>query len=291
VTRYTCIALLAALAVGCAADSAISTPPVVPSAVPQRPVSSVATLDGSTPSPRAIASALPKDTASPAATVLSEPTPGPPDRPPSPVGYDPNATLPPAVDSTTTPNPNLSDRERIDRYWSDVDDVGCVGMVAPESLFELEVQADLIVLGRPLGGQSWDNGPYLPAGALVTVEVTDVLKRLPNFPPPPTVIQLNLDSIPPGTVADIEHLLFLRVGTLDNRVYYLSDGYMSIFANVDGQAVIPEYEQTRQTYHNLLFTTHLDGLSFDALVRHVRNGPHIADGPALVAAQGGYFAC
>ena len=162
------------------------------------------------PLPTETATATQSPTPSP---VRPSPTPtvAPQDYPPTPVGYDPNATLPPPTVSPATPNPGLSDRERIDRYWSDVDDVSCVGMVAPQSLEELEARSDLIVVGRPAGAQDWPGAPYPAPNALITFAVTDALKRVPNFPAPPTSIQLYVENIPSGTVADIEHLLFVSV--------------------------------------------------------------------------------
>jgi hypothetical protein len=220
----------------------------------------------------------------------------PPDDWPFPtlVPVDPAVTLPPPVMGTATPDPNLTSRERVDRFWQGIDDVDCMGMAAPESIDEVAEWADLIVVGRATGAQGWPDGPYTGWGPefLVTVKVSDVIKGTPTLQAPGAIaVEVGVGDAPIGTVADIDHLLLLSVLTGDDRVYYPTAGFMSVFANVGGRVVAPEYAAIKRIYHNSIFTTDLDGTSFQGLVQHLRSGSAVHASEQRVLAHGGYFAC
>ena len=96
----------------------------------------------------------------------------------------------------------------------------------------------------------------------MTVKVSDVIKGTPTLQAPDTIaVEVGVGDAPIGTVADIDHLLLLSVLTGDDRVYYPTAGFMSVFANVDGRVVAPEYDAIKRVYHNSIFTTALDGTS------------------------------
>ena len=183
-----------------------------------------------------------------------------------------------------------------------------MGMAAPENVETLGRWADLIVVGRPIGSQNWPDGPYVGFGpeTLVSLEISEILKGTPTLQGP-NVLALEVqdlrasgagDAGRPGTVADIDHLLFLNVLDADNRVYYLTAGYMSIFAKVEGQVVTPEYSTIKRTYHDGIFTTALDGRSFEKLIDQVRTDNSADQSPELARlrahgpiVRSGYFAC
>lgn len=206
----------------------------------------------------------------------------------------PDLTLPPAVVSSASPDSSLSARERFDRYWKHIDDVTCVGMLAPQDVYDLGYQSDLVVVGRPVGVQEWTDSPYEGPGrqSLITFRVSQTLRR-PDvlFPTPPEEIPVWVDGTPPGTVADMDHLLFLNMLPGYDNVAYLSHGYMSVFGSVEGRVLTPEYRATKDVYGNQLFTTRLDGTSFDELVNKVKHGEGVASTERTLVARRGYFAC
>ncbi len=198
-------------------------------------------------------------------------------------------SLPPAV-APSSVKPDANARDRIDRFWQSFGDVGCVGMAAPDSIETVAKWADLIVIARPTGAQPWDDAPYPPPSSLVSLRITEIIKGDPTFQQD-GFIQLLATDLPPANVADIDHLLFLNVVTRDERVYYLTDSFPSVFANVEGRVVTPEYDAIRRAYGNKLYPTLLDGTSFDKLVERVRNASGAADELVSAIARRGYFAC
>jgi hypothetical protein len=212
---------------------------------------------------------------------------------PTPVKIHWDGPIPSPELATSPPDLELSPRERVNLYWNDVDDVGCMGMVAPDSLEQVAAQADLIVLGRPLGSQPWPNPPY---GApfpqtLVSFQVSEVLKG-DSAVSADGIVQIWISAdIPRSSVSDLDHLLFLMRLFDDDRVFYLGDGYMSVFANVDGRVVTAHYQEVKHTYRSGLFLTALDGSSFDHLVTRVRDDVSVDAATMELLARRGYFAC
>jgi hypothetical protein len=200
------------------------------------------------------------------------------------------ATLPAPATPENTPNPDISARERIDRFWESFGDVGCIGMAAPESIEMVAGWADLIVMARPTGAQLWEGAPYPEPNSLITLQVSEVLKGAPTYQQG-GFIQLYGSDVPSANVADVDHLLFLSVLTRDSRVYYMTDSFTSIYANVDGHVVTAEYAAIKQAYGHHLFPTDLDGTSFDKLVQRVTDAVNGAGDHGTVIAQRGYFAC
>jgi hypothetical protein len=167
-----------------------------------------------------------------------------------------------------------------------------MGMVAPQSIEEATSQADVIVIGRLIGAQHWTDPLYAEpeSQSVLWVATSQVLKGNPKFQEP-GVIAINILGEPPDeTVADLDHLLLLAELSADDPVYYLRDGYMSIYANVDGKVVTPEYAEIKRLYRHSMFATALDGTPFDALVDRVSDGPTTTTLGRPLAVRG-YFAC
>ena len=156
-------------------------------------------------------------------------------------------------------------------------------MTAPQSLAEVRDDSDLIVVGRPIGSQEWVDPQYASPHFLLTFEITDVIEGDPTFNAPGVVQIVATQPLPSGNVSDLDHLLLLvnreqqerkldlRVDPGDEYLYYLTDGFLSVYANVEGRVVTPEYAAVKRAYGDRMFTTALDGTSFDALVTMVRN--------------------
>ena len=167
---------------------------------------------------------------------------------------------------------------------------------------EADMQSDLIATGRPLGVQSWTD-PHGRDKVLLTFQVDQILKGAANAQSPGLIQILADEPLPTSNVADIEHVLFLinrahlnelvgiGVEPEDAYLYYLTDGYQSIYANVNGHVVAAEYGALKQTGLRDLYSLRLDGTSFDDLVTRIENGPHVAEASGTVIAQRGYFAC
>ena len=207
----------------------------------------------------------------------------------------PASTIPPPVVTTATPDPRLSARERIDQFWLPFDDIVCMGMVPSESLEEDISSAELIVTGRPVGVQAWEDPHQVNPNYLVTIEVTDVLKGEPTYVAP-GFIQLIGSGVPSDViVSDLDHLLLLMPRTryypADAGFYYLSDGYVSVYADVDGKVVTPERAAIKRIHGNHIVSVALDGTSFDKLLERVRRPPATGSEGAVRIAQHGYFAC
>jgi len=191
--------------------------------------------------------------------------------------------------STSSPPSNLSARERIDRFWSDFGNVGCQGLGAPDTLKELSNWSDLIVIGRPLAAQDWAGPPNSELPALVSFRVSEVLKGSPTYWTP-GIIRLGGEQLDRGSVADIDHLLMLGLNkTLGT--YHLTDGFISIYANVDGKVVTPKFAELQGWYGDHILSVPLDGTSFNDLVNRVTNFGTNDSARFQLLAKRGYFAC
>lgn len=196
----------------------------------------------------------------------------------------------PAPTVAPTASPNLTARERIDSYWLESDDVGCMGMLAAQSLEEVAESSDLIVVGRPIGTEPWVDSPYETESILINFDVSEVIKGTLTSEVS-RVIQLASNSIPPVDLSDIDHVLLLSASNRDSHVYYPTEGYMSIYANVNGRVVTPEFAAVKQTYGNHLFSTALDGIRFDQLLERVRDAANSSAQQRLQGDQRALFAC
>ena len=138
---------------------------------------------------------------------------------------------------------------------------------------------------------------------MLTFQVDQILKGAANAQSPGLIKILADEPLPTTNVADVEHVLFLinrahlnelvgiGVEPEDTYLYYLTDGYQSIYANVNGHVVAAEYAALKQTDLRDLYSIKLDGTSFDDLVTRIQNGPHVAEVTSTIVAQHGYFAC
>jgi hypothetical protein len=193
----------------------------------------------------------------------------------------------PASTPSATPDPTLTARERIDQYWLGADDLECMGMVPPESIEQQVEWSPLIVVGRPISSAPWSGPDGRWEESWIDFEVSDVLKG--SLPAGNTiVVRVQSDGEPKGDISDIDHLLLLWTEEGDAS-FYLSGGYMSIYANDDGFVVTPEYAAIRQVYgRDHIFSTALDGMSFEALIARVKRA---ADSEGTRSGQGTTFAC
>jgi hypothetical protein len=164
-------------------------------------------------------------------------------------------------------------------------------MAAPQSIETVAEWSDVVVIGRPVGAATWDESPYGQPHSLITFEVADVLKAPPNAVIPDYVFVLG-GEVPDGSVADVDHLLLLTFIGRHKDVLYATDGFLSIFANVNGRVVTPEFAEVKRAYGNdFIFTTALDGTRFDALVERVRNPQPTPQAATRLLGRRGYFAC
>ncbi|MEP7158870.1 MAG: hypothetical protein ABI797_05550 [Chloroflexota bacterium] len=189
---------------------------------------------------------------------------------------------------TASPDPNLTNRERIDLYWSSSGSVECMGMNPPTSLSELAGWSDLIVIGRPISVEPWADPEALPARWTITFEISDVLRGAPDDAH--DVVQVLISEAPRGDVSDIDHVLILSHH--NNSAFYLTGGFMSIYANVDIRVMTPEYDAIKRRYGNHIFSTALDGTRFEKLVERLRDaGISNAQRSWQEPPQRGLFAC
>lgn len=178
-------------------------------------------------------------------------------------------------------------RERIDQYWFGADILECMGMVPPESIEQQVAWSPVIVVGRPVSSRPWAGPGGQWEETWIDFEVTDVIKG--SLPATDSiVVRVLSDGEPKGDLSDIEHLLLLWTEDGD-RNFYLSGGYMSVYANVDGHVVTPEFAAIKQVYgRDHIFSTALDGMPFDELIARVKNA---ADSQGAIGGQGASFAC
>jgi hypothetical protein len=188
-------------------------------------------------------------------------------------------------------DPNLTARERVDGYWFDFDQVDCMGMTNLNSLEDVIGLADLIVTGRPIGTEPWRDSPYATVHTLINFEVDEVLKgTLPDDSS--NVVQVNVDDVPPTDVSDLEHLLLLSRVDLRPNVYYATAGYESIYANVDGRVVTPEFAPIKAEYGSkFIFSVALDGMRFDKLLERVHDSAASNAQLSWESPERVYFAC
>ena len=284
VSRFRLAVILIVFAVGCGGPTEASISPA-----PETQLIS-------TPSPSDTAPPMATPTAAPTQTQRPLPTPTPPEA-------DPAGDLPPPVVSTATPDPSLTARQRIDAYWAGFDSVECMGMVAPESLEAVADESDLIAIGQAVGAREWDDPHYVEPAFLVTFQISQVLSGEAYYRTPGVIQIVGTYTPPDTTISDIDQLLLLRnreqlerelnlrTDPGDGFLYYLTYGYMSVYANVDGRVVTPEYRAVKRMYGDSIFSTALDGTKFDALVGRVTETSAGAFEPATALAQHGYFAC
>jgi hypothetical protein len=189
------------------------------------------------------------------------------------------------------PDSNLTARERIDQYWLDFDDAECIGMAVSQSLQEAVEGAELIVLGRPTITEPWPDSPFQYSTHLVNVEVSEILKgALPDDAS--SVIQVLGNYEPPvGNVSDIDHVLLLSHTNRDDSVYYLTEGWVGLYANVDGRVVTSNYEAVKARNGNHIFSTGLDGTRFDKLLERIREAANSSAQQRLQTDERAFFAC
>ena len=94
------------------------------------------------------------------------------------------------------------------------------------------------------GGTARGAGPY-STELVVTLDVTNVIKGEANVRAG-DLLQLYATLLPTAIVSYIDHLLFLNVLNRDQRVYYLTHNFLTVFANVDGPVVTPEYAAVKK---------------------------------------------
>ncbi len=158
--------------------------------------------------------------------------------------------------------------------------------------------SDLVAVGRRLGVQEWDDPLTESPTFLMTFELTEVLAGEATTQAPNLIQVIADEPMPNANVSDIDHMLLLinrsrysQVHPGDEYLYYLTDGYPSIFGNIDGKVVTPEYSDLKRAYGDNIYSIPLDGTLFEELVSRVTNGPQVDKAGALIAAVHGFFAC